>query len=37
MLSASLKKKLQRSPFIAYGYVGGGGGGRKENEWLIFF
>ena len=35
MLSASLKKKLQRSPFIAYGYVGGGG--RKEMEWLILF
>ena len=33
MLSASLKKKLQRSPFIAYGYVGGGGagGGKKWN------
>ena len=30
MLSASLKKKLQRSPFIAYGYVGGGGGGGKK-------
>ena len=36
MLSASLKKKLERSPFIAYGYVGGGGG-RKEMEWLILF
>ena len=33
MLSASLKKKLQRSPFIAYGYVGGGGGAGGGKKW----
>ena len=33
MLSASLKKKLQRFSFIAYR----GEGGRKEMEWLILF
>ena len=31
MLSASLKKKFQRPPFIAYG----GGGWGEEMEWLI--
>ena len=34
MLSASLKKKLQRSPFIAYGY--GGGGGAERNVMANF-
>ena len=31
MLSASLKKKFQRPPFIAYG----GGGWGEEMEWPI--